>query len=355
MPIARRRELWDRLATDLRPRDLGGTCTEVTLDTLDEALDGIVAGAARGRWIVRIGGVGRGDLGQVSQLAAELLRALARAAAGTSSAGCSGNGVRGDRIVDGQLAVMDAAGQLGEREDRDRLVLGERPPRRGRRDRARRRPVASSATPEAPSPASRADSRHRTTARRRSRAGRPRTATPRPGHRDDDVVVGVAATEEPQLDPPPADLDVGGLGERPVRRVDDDLGEVGRDRRLLRRRPARLRASPVRSRNVTQPLVAPDRWPAGRRGCRRRGRNGRACRRRPSPGRRQLAQVVEDLAPLDVGRARVDHERLVAAQHDPDVLVEERVSPHEHPIADLDPASSPGIVAAGGMGEIDGA
>ncbi len=56
VPIARRRELWDRLATDLRPRDIGLHATEVTLETLDEALDGIVAGAARGRWIVRIGG-----------------------------------------------------------------------------------------------------------------------------------------------------------------------------------------------------------------------------------------------------------------------------------------------------------
>ncbi len=55
VPIARRREIWDRLATDLRPRDLGVHCTEVTLDTLDAALDGIVAGVARGRWIVRIG------------------------------------------------------------------------------------------------------------------------------------------------------------------------------------------------------------------------------------------------------------------------------------------------------------
>jgi putative YhdH/YhfP family quinone oxidoreductase len=55
MPIARRRALWDRLATDLRPRALGERATEVTLDTLDEALDGILAGAARGRWIVRIG------------------------------------------------------------------------------------------------------------------------------------------------------------------------------------------------------------------------------------------------------------------------------------------------------------
>jgi acrylyl-CoA reductase (NADPH) len=54
VPIARRRELWDRLATDLRPRNIGLHATEVTLDTLEEALDGIVAGAARGRWIVRV-------------------------------------------------------------------------------------------------------------------------------------------------------------------------------------------------------------------------------------------------------------------------------------------------------------
>jgi len=56
MAIARRRQLWDRLATDLRPRDLGRHITEVRLDALDEALDAIVAGAARGRWIVRVGG-----------------------------------------------------------------------------------------------------------------------------------------------------------------------------------------------------------------------------------------------------------------------------------------------------------
>jgi acrylyl-CoA reductase (NADPH) len=54
VPIGRRRELWDRVATDLRPRDLGVHCREVTLDTLDEALDAILAGEARGRWIVRI-------------------------------------------------------------------------------------------------------------------------------------------------------------------------------------------------------------------------------------------------------------------------------------------------------------
>ena len=47
--------IWDRLATDLRPRDLGialpgGHARHARA----EALDGIVAGAARGRWIVRI-------------------------------------------------------------------------------------------------------------------------------------------------------------------------------------------------------------------------------------------------------------------------------------------------------------
>jgi acrylyl-CoA reductase (NADPH) len=55
MAIDRRRDLWARLATDLRPRSLGENVTEVTLETLDEALDGILAGAARGRWVVRVG------------------------------------------------------------------------------------------------------------------------------------------------------------------------------------------------------------------------------------------------------------------------------------------------------------
>jgi acrylyl-CoA reductase (NADPH) len=55
MPIGRRRELWDRLATDLRPPDLDRHITEATLDTLDEALDAILSGNARGRWVVRVG------------------------------------------------------------------------------------------------------------------------------------------------------------------------------------------------------------------------------------------------------------------------------------------------------------
>jgi putative YhdH/YhfP family quinone oxidoreductase len=56
VPIAERRAIWARLATDLRPNGLGEALTEVTLETLPAALDGILAGQARGRWIVRIGG-----------------------------------------------------------------------------------------------------------------------------------------------------------------------------------------------------------------------------------------------------------------------------------------------------------
>jgi acrylyl-CoA reductase (NADPH) len=55
VPIDERRRLWDRLATDLRPRALAESATEVTLETLEPALDAILAGAARGRWIVRVG------------------------------------------------------------------------------------------------------------------------------------------------------------------------------------------------------------------------------------------------------------------------------------------------------------
>jgi len=55
LPITERRRIWDRLATDLRPRSLGERISEVTLETLHSALHAILAGEARGRWIVRIG------------------------------------------------------------------------------------------------------------------------------------------------------------------------------------------------------------------------------------------------------------------------------------------------------------
>jgi len=55
LPIEARRRLWDRLATDLRPRALGERVTEIGLDDLEAALDAVRAGEARGRWLVRIG------------------------------------------------------------------------------------------------------------------------------------------------------------------------------------------------------------------------------------------------------------------------------------------------------------
>ena len=56
MAIGPRRALWARLADDLRPRGIDDCITEVTLDTLEPALDAIVAGEARGRWVVRVAG-----------------------------------------------------------------------------------------------------------------------------------------------------------------------------------------------------------------------------------------------------------------------------------------------------------
>jgi acrylyl-CoA reductase (NADPH) len=56
VPIEARRALWNRIAGEYRPRGLGEDLIEVDLDGLDAALDAIVAGEARGRWVVRVGG-----------------------------------------------------------------------------------------------------------------------------------------------------------------------------------------------------------------------------------------------------------------------------------------------------------
>ena len=58
MAIEPRRALWSRLATDLRPRGVEGGTTEVDLDEVEPALDAILAGQARGRWVVRVTGQG---------------------------------------------------------------------------------------------------------------------------------------------------------------------------------------------------------------------------------------------------------------------------------------------------------
>ena len=56
VPIATRRLLWQRLARDLRPAGVEDALTEVTLDELEPALDAILRGEARGRWVVRVAG-----------------------------------------------------------------------------------------------------------------------------------------------------------------------------------------------------------------------------------------------------------------------------------------------------------
>jgi acrylyl-CoA reductase (NADPH) len=55
VPIAARRALWERIATDLRPLALGDGTAEVDLAGLPAALDAVLAGRADGRTLVRIG------------------------------------------------------------------------------------------------------------------------------------------------------------------------------------------------------------------------------------------------------------------------------------------------------------
>ena len=58
MPIAERRSLWARIASDLRPAGLdqanGLGVTEIGFDELEPALDAILAAQSRGRWVVRV-------------------------------------------------------------------------------------------------------------------------------------------------------------------------------------------------------------------------------------------------------------------------------------------------------------
>ena len=58
MAIEARRALWARIATDLRPAGLDDDALlgvrEVGLDELEPALDAILAGGSRGRWVVRV-------------------------------------------------------------------------------------------------------------------------------------------------------------------------------------------------------------------------------------------------------------------------------------------------------------
>ena len=54
LPMQRRREVWARLATDLRPTGLDQIGHDITLDDLDQTLTDILAGKARGRSVVAV-------------------------------------------------------------------------------------------------------------------------------------------------------------------------------------------------------------------------------------------------------------------------------------------------------------
>ena len=51
-PIARRREVWGRIATDLRPTGLDRIGRDISLDDLDGVLTAILQGGATGRNVV---------------------------------------------------------------------------------------------------------------------------------------------------------------------------------------------------------------------------------------------------------------------------------------------------------------
>jgi NADPH2:quinone reductase len=56
-PMARRREVWARLASDLKPKNLNSIAHEITLAELPGAFDTLLKGAARGRYVVKLGHV----------------------------------------------------------------------------------------------------------------------------------------------------------------------------------------------------------------------------------------------------------------------------------------------------------
>jgi acrylyl-CoA reductase (NADPH) len=56
VPMPERTAIWNRLAGDLRPQGVADRATEIGLDELPQALETVLAGKARGRFLVRVGG-----------------------------------------------------------------------------------------------------------------------------------------------------------------------------------------------------------------------------------------------------------------------------------------------------------
>jgi acrylyl-CoA reductase (NADPH) len=51
-PLARKTAIWQRLATDLRPRHLERIARRITFETLPQAFDDLLAARVRGRMVV---------------------------------------------------------------------------------------------------------------------------------------------------------------------------------------------------------------------------------------------------------------------------------------------------------------
>ena len=54
-PVDRRRDVWRRLATDMKPAHLGTIAREIAMSDLPDAFATLLDGAARGRYVVKIG------------------------------------------------------------------------------------------------------------------------------------------------------------------------------------------------------------------------------------------------------------------------------------------------------------
>jgi acrylyl-CoA reductase (NADPH) len=55
-PMPLRREVWHRLATDLRPRHLAQMTRTIAFDELPGAFAAFIEGKVRGRTVVKVGG-----------------------------------------------------------------------------------------------------------------------------------------------------------------------------------------------------------------------------------------------------------------------------------------------------------
>ncbi len=246
-----------------------------------------------------------------------------------------GEWVLGDRLIERELPGVDAPRKIRDGCDRLRLVRRERPVR-----------VVAVARHDDPRCAGHDGRRGSCPVERVGVAIEGHSAVLEEvadkqdvgaGHGGQDVVIGVTTAEEREVDRSIADGDGDARGERPVRRVQHDISQVRRDLRGLERDPGPSDLTgPGHERDAS--VVAPDR-------CRPEDvvaegmveMSVRVDDRRDREGR-ELAQVREDLATLDVGGPGVDDERLPVAEDDSDVLVEERVPADEHAVADLDPA-----------------